>query len=177
MRITGIETFLMSAGAPVSATGGAENSAGTVATATGLPFGTTRHWLFIEVHTDQGITGVGEGSGWPLVVEAAVRDLAPMIVGEDPPYVTLPPLPLKNSSWACTSWFIAIVSSLTLRHVLIFFVTFDTNPAVRTPYYWMAFPRSKRFRKFPVKHTLCLEGGGRILDIQCIYQLLTSVGL
>jgi galactonate dehydratase len=84
MRITGVETFLMSAGAPVSATGGAENSSATVATATGLPFGTTRHWLFVEVHTDQGITGVGEGSGWPLVVEAAVRDLAPLIVGEDP---------------------------------------------------------------------------------------------
>ncbi len=84
MRITGVETFLMSAGAPVSATGGAENSAATVATATGLPFGTTRHWLFIEVHTDEGVTGVGEGSGWPLVVEAAVRDLAPIIIGEDP---------------------------------------------------------------------------------------------
>ena len=32
MRITGVETFLMSAGAPVSATGGAENSSATVAT-------------------------------------------------------------------------------------------------------------------------------------------------
>jgi galactonate dehydratase len=44
----------------------------------------TRNWLFVKVDTDAaGITGVGEGSGWPRVVEAAVRDLAPVVVGED----------------------------------------------------------------------------------------------
>ena len=84
MKVTGVETYLMSVGAPMSATGSTEGANSSNATATGLPFGTTRHWLFVEVHTDEGITGVGEGSGWPLVVEAAVRDLAPLILGEDP---------------------------------------------------------------------------------------------
>ena len=43
----------------------------------------TRNWLFVTVETDAGITGIGEGSGWPRVVEAAVRDLAHVVVGED----------------------------------------------------------------------------------------------
>lgn len=84
MRITGIETYLVKAGPPQGPGGAAEGATATVATATGLPFGTTRHWLFVEVHTDAGLVGVGEGSGWPLVVEAAVRDVAPLLIGEDP---------------------------------------------------------------------------------------------
>src|SRR5207253_1604846 len=87
MKITGVETFLMAAGPPGGAAGAGEGAAGTVATATGLPFGTMRHWLFVEVHTDAGVTGVGEGSGWPLVVEAAVRDLAHVLIGEDPAHI------------------------------------------------------------------------------------------
>lgn len=87
MKITGIETFLMRAGPPQGAGGKTEGASGTVATATGLPFGTTRHWLFIEIQTDAGVTGVGEGSGWPLVVEAAIRDLAPVLIGEDPAHI------------------------------------------------------------------------------------------
>jgi galactonate dehydratase len=43
-----------------------------------------RNWLFIKVFTDEGIYGVGEGSGWPRVVETAVRDLSPLLIGEDP---------------------------------------------------------------------------------------------
>lgn len=97
MKITGVETFLMRAGAPVDASGTVEGGAGSVATATGLPFGTTRHWLFVEVHTDQGISGVGEGSGWPLVVEAAVRDLTPILVGEDPTDIERLWLKLRNA--------------------------------------------------------------------------------
>src|SRR5690606_15311499 len=31
--------------------------------------------------------GVGEGSGWPRVIETAVHDLAHVIVGEDPAHI------------------------------------------------------------------------------------------
>ncbi len=66
MKITEVQTFLMHAGMP--------DSTGWRA----------RNWLFIKIHTDEGIYGVGEGSGWPRVVEAAVRDLAPLLTGENP---------------------------------------------------------------------------------------------
>lgn len=66
MKITNIETFLMRAGP--SDTGG----------------WSARNWLFVKVHTDSGIYGVGEASGWPRVVETAIRDLTPIIIGEDP---------------------------------------------------------------------------------------------
>lgn len=66
MKITDIKTFLMHANVP--------DSSGWRA----------RNWLFIKVYTDEGIYGVGEGSGWPRVVETAVRDLAPLLIGEDP---------------------------------------------------------------------------------------------
>jgi L-alanine-DL-glutamate epimerase-like enolase superfamily enzyme len=66
MKITEIKTYLMHAGMP--------DSGGWRA----------RNWLFIKVLTDEGIYGVGEGSGWPRVVETAVRDLATIVVGEDP---------------------------------------------------------------------------------------------
>ena len=66
MKITDIQTFLMHAGMP--------DSTGWRA----------RNWLFIKIHTDEGIYGVGEGSGWPRVVETAVRDLTPILIGEDP---------------------------------------------------------------------------------------------
>ncbi|RIK34949.1 MAG: mandelate racemase/muconate lactonizing enzyme family protein, partial [Chloroflexi bacterium] len=51
MKITDIKTFLMHANVP--------DSSGWRA----------RNWLFIKVYTDEGIYGVGEGSGWPRVVE------------------------------------------------------------------------------------------------------------
>jgi galactonate dehydratase len=66
LRITGIKTFLVDATPePRPAVGG-------------------RNWLFVKVETDAGITGVGEASGWPRVVETAVQDLAPVVIGEDP---------------------------------------------------------------------------------------------
>ena len=67
MKITAIDTYLMHAGRPT-------------------PFGGwgKRNWLFVKVHTDEGIYGVGEASGWPRVVETAIHDLAPIVVGEDP---------------------------------------------------------------------------------------------
>ncbi len=43
-----------------------------------------RNWCFVEVETDEGITGIGEASGWPRVIETAVKDLKAVIVGEDP---------------------------------------------------------------------------------------------
>jgi galactonate dehydratase len=66
MKITEIKTFLMHAGMP--------DSSGWRA----------RNWLFIKIYTDEGIYGVGEGSGWPRVVETAVRDLSPLLIGENP---------------------------------------------------------------------------------------------
>ena len=63
MKITKVETFLMGVG------------------------DTPRNWLFVKVHTDEGITGVGEASGWPKVIKAAVDDISPMVIGEDPMHI------------------------------------------------------------------------------------------
>ncbi len=66
MKITQIKTYLMHA-APPGAGGWA-----------------ARNWLFVKVLTDEGVYGVGEASGWPRVVETAIRDLTPLLIGEDP---------------------------------------------------------------------------------------------
>lgn len=73
-RITAIRTHLMQAG-PLGATAWGDVK-------TSITTG-TRNWLFVTVETDAGITGIGEGSGWPRVVEAAVNDLSHVLVGED----------------------------------------------------------------------------------------------
>ena len=65
MKITEIKTFLMHAGGPPS---GWRN----------------RNWLFVKVFTDEGLYGVGEASGWPRVVQTAIQDLTPLLIGEDP---------------------------------------------------------------------------------------------
>ncbi|KKX33349.1 mandelate racemase/muconate lactonizing enzyme family protein [Rhizobium sp. LC145] len=79
MKITGIRTFLMRAGAPdVGARQGVPLSKAE------QPFAGTRNWLFLKIETDEGITGVGECSGWPRVIETAIKDLAPLLIGEDP---------------------------------------------------------------------------------------------
>jgi galactonate dehydratase len=62
MRITDIETFLVDASL----------------------HGWARNWLFVRVSTDGGIYGLGEASGWPVVVERAIHDLKPHLIGEDP---------------------------------------------------------------------------------------------
>ena len=62
--ITDIRTFLVSGGTPERAG--------------------WRHWLFVKVHTDTGLYGVGECWGWPRVVQTAIEDLTPLVVGEDP---------------------------------------------------------------------------------------------
>ena len=75
MRITGIRCFLMQAAPPgVTAWGGEGQSA----------LASARNWLFVKVDTDAGISGIGEGSGWPRVVAAAVDDLQRVLVGENP---------------------------------------------------------------------------------------------
>lgn len=45
-----------------------------------------KNWVFAQVHTDEGITGLGEGSvnGFGRTVEAAILELAPLVEGEDP---------------------------------------------------------------------------------------------
>lgn len=65
MKITEIKTYLMHAGV---AGGGWQK----------------RNWLFIKIFTDTGIYGVGEASGWPRVVETAIHDLTPLLIGENP---------------------------------------------------------------------------------------------
>lgn len=72
MKITAIKTFLMQAGSP------GEHLTQAIG------FGGSRNWLFVRVETDAGLYGIGEGSGWPRVVETAVRDYAPLLIGEDP---------------------------------------------------------------------------------------------
>lgn len=73
MKITKLTTHLMQAGTPETTAWAADTSA----------LVTSRNWLFVRVHTDAGFTGVGEGSGWPRVVETAVRDLEHILIGED----------------------------------------------------------------------------------------------
>ena len=63
MQITDVKTFLVDASS--SRWGG-------------------RNWLFVKVETDEGIYGLGEASGWPRVVQTAIEDLTPVVVGEDP---------------------------------------------------------------------------------------------
>ena len=60
MRVTRLETFTVGAG--------------------------WKNWMFVRVHTDEGLTGIGEGTlnGFVRTVEAAVHELGPLIVGEDP---------------------------------------------------------------------------------------------
>lgn len=67
MRITDIRTYLVRA-----------NEGGVADRPRG------RNWLFVAVHTDDGLVGVGEGGGWPEVVEVGVREVAPFLIGEDP---------------------------------------------------------------------------------------------
>ena len=69
MKITDIKTFLMMAGSPALKQSTSWSK---------------RNWCFVKVYTDEGISGLGEGSGWPRVVETAINDLKPIVIGEDP---------------------------------------------------------------------------------------------
>lgn len=75
MKITRVCCHLMQAGAPPH----------TGWTATGRSaLAGNRNWLFVTVHTDAGVVGTGEGSGWPRVVAQAIADLEHLLLGEDP---------------------------------------------------------------------------------------------
>lgn len=43
-----------------------------------------RNWLFVKLVTDTGISGVGEGAGWPEVVEKGIHEVKHFLIGEDP---------------------------------------------------------------------------------------------
>jgi galactonate dehydratase len=75
MKITDVRCHLMQAGAPPH-TGWSASGKSALAG--------SRNWLFVTVHTDAGLVGTGEGSGWPRVVAAAVDDLRHLLLGEDP---------------------------------------------------------------------------------------------
>lgn len=64
MKITDIKTYLVDASRP----GG----------------WAARNWCFVKVETDEGINGIGEASGWPRVIQTAIADLTPILIGEDP---------------------------------------------------------------------------------------------
>ena len=81
MKITAIKTFLMQAGTP---SGGLWASDRTPGEPSGEPLVGSRNWLFVKVETNAGITGIGECSGWPRVIETAIRDITPLLIGEDP---------------------------------------------------------------------------------------------
>ncbi|MAU22309.1 MAG: isomerase [Martelella sp.] len=72
MKITDIKTYLMQVGARPGLSG-AEGS-----------FRGSRNWLFVRIETDEGISGIGECSGWPRVIERAVLDYRSILIGEDP---------------------------------------------------------------------------------------------
>lgn len=75
MKITQVRCHLMQAGPP----------AHTGWTATGATaLAGNRNWLFVTIHTDAGVVGTGEGSGWPRVVAQAVADLEHLLIGENP---------------------------------------------------------------------------------------------
>ncbi len=43
-----------------------------------------RNWLFVKIFTDDGVTGVGEGGGWPFLVAKGIEELKYFLVGENP---------------------------------------------------------------------------------------------
>ena len=84
MKIIDIRTFLMHAGAPDPSSWASDRSpAGPDSSSSGG----TRNWLFLKVDTDEGITGIGECSGWPRVIETAIHDLKPILLGRDPTHI------------------------------------------------------------------------------------------
>ncbi|RVT42471.1 mandelate racemase/muconate lactonizing enzyme family protein [Sphingobium algorifonticola] len=73
MKIRSVTPYVMQAGAPTE----------TSWSAKGMSMSGSRCWCFVQVETDDGLCGIGEGSGWPLVVGAAIADLGQVLVGED----------------------------------------------------------------------------------------------
>lgn len=53
---------------------------------TWLVEGIKYNWTLVKVHTDSGLTGIGEATNWPgsPLVEAACRHVGDVLIGEDP---------------------------------------------------------------------------------------------
>lgn len=77
MRITRVTPFLMNAGPPPETSWAAAGVNG------GMSAGNARHWCFVRIETDAGVSGVGEGSGWPKLVYSGIEDLRVLLIGED----------------------------------------------------------------------------------------------
>lgn len=77
MRITKVTPYLMAAGSP-------RETSWSAAGIGGMSAAGSRHWCFVRIETDSGISGVGEGSGWPKLVAAGIADLGTLVIGEDP---------------------------------------------------------------------------------------------
>ncbi len=104
MKITGIETVLLSAqpSEPIRWSGGVIRCV---------------HAALVEVHTDEGLTGLGEtytGIFAPHAVPGIVRSLEPLLVGEDPTQVA--PLYHKMRSktlfWARVGAGISVIGAI-----------------------------------------------------------------
>jgi len=86
MKIIDVKTFLMHVGEPPRSQWASDGQMqGKSSVASG--FGGARNWLFVKVYTDEGITGIGECSGWPRVIETAVQDLKTILIGQDPTHI------------------------------------------------------------------------------------------
>lgn len=85
MRIEAVETLLMRAGGPrgLHTAGYPESCTPQSADASGLSSEGLRHWLFVRIQCENGLSGIGEASGWPLAQETAIKDLAHVLVGQD----------------------------------------------------------------------------------------------
>jgi len=48
--------------------------------------GISRCWVFVEITTSDGTTGIGEACNWPgdLTIEAGIRELKRVLIGQDP---------------------------------------------------------------------------------------------
>ncbi len=66
MKITDVKAYLV-------------NANGEGVTRTTRPRG--RNWLFVKVFTDEGVTGVGEGGGWPFLVARAIGEMKHFVIG------------------------------------------------------------------------------------------------
>ena len=63
-----------------------------------------RNWQFVEIHTDEGITGVGEGTveGQALTVKARVEEMSRYLLGTDPRDIALHTRNLtRDPFWVC----------------------------------------------------------------------------
>ncbi len=80
MRITGLKTWLMQVA-------GDGRRAKARSIAKDKPGISRRNWLFLKIYTDEGLTGVGECSGWPSAIRTMLHDLEPVLKGEDPQHI------------------------------------------------------------------------------------------